>query len=166
MNWLSDSASWVTLLAFLILLVSKFLLVRQAMGNIINDFSLNYLENFDAEQTYDELVVDDENENNGPMGLISSMNLKSVEFIRINDESGNPLEKPETVALYQNLPRNCLLQVHVRIPEGYPLYEIKIKREDYVWLRREVTYNGFEYRKALTASGKATWKTYLYYLFK
>ncbi len=166
MGWLSVSASWVTLLAFLILIVSKFLLVRHAMGNIINDFTLDYLDSFDEERIYDEITIDEDNEYNGPMGIISSMNLNTIKFVRINDNEGNPLRQPRTVVVYKNLPRNCLLEVNILIPEGYSLYELIIQREDFVMLRKEVSYNGSGYKKYSQSEAKASWRTYLYYLLK
>ena len=166
MDWLSVSASWVTLLAFLILIVSKFLLVRHAMGNIINDFTLDYLDSFDEERIYDEITIDEDNEYNGPMGIISSMNLHTIKFVRINDNDGNPLRQPRTVVEYKNLPRNCLLEVNILIPEGYSLYELIIQREDFVMLRKEVSFNGSGYKRYSQSEAKASWRTYLYYLLK
>ena len=166
MDWLSITASWVTLVAFMILLMSKYILVRHAMGNIINDFTLDYLDSFDEDNVYDEITIDDDNEYNGPLGIISSMNLHTIKFVRINDDEGNPLGHPYLVAEYKNLPRNCLLEVNILIPEGCSLYELIIQREDFVTLRKEVSYNGSGYKKYSQSEAKASWRTYLYYLLK
>lgn len=166
MDWLSDAASWITLLSFAILILSKIYLVRQTMGNIINDFTLDYLDTFDDERVYDEITVDENNEYNGPLGIISSMNLQTIKFVRINDDEGNPLNKPRTVAVYKNLPRNCLLQVNILIPEGCSFYKLVIVREDYVTLHKEVSYNGSGYKKYEKSKANVSWRTYLYYLLK
>lgn len=166
MDLLSVSASWVTLISFAILMFSKIYLVHQTMNNIINDFTLDYLNTIDEDQVYDEITIDGDNEYNGPLGLISSMNLQTIKFVCINNEEGNPLSTPKTVATYENLPKHCLLQVNIRIPEGYPLYELIIKREDYITLRKAVTYNGSGYKKHQISNAKANWRTYLYYLLR
>lgn len=166
MDLLSIIASWATLVAFVILLVSKYFLVRQAMENIINDFYLDYLDTFDDEKTFDTITIDEDNDYNGPLGIISSMNLRKIEFVSKNDEEGNPLSCPQTIAVYENLPRDCLLEVNIRIPEGYPIYELIIHREDFVTLRKEVSYNGSGYKKYSQSEAVVNWRTYLYYLLK
>ncbi len=50
----------------------------ETMGNIINAFTLDYLDSFDEENVYDEITIDDDNEYNGPLGIISSMNLDNL----------------------------------------------------------------------------------------
>lgn len=100
------------------------------------------------------------------MGIISSMNLHTIKFVRINDNDGNPLRQPRTVVEYKNLPRNCLLEVNILIPEGYSLYELIIQREDFVMLRKEVSFNGSGYKRYSQSEAKASWRTYLYYLLK
>ena len=165
MSWtcISNIASLATLITFLVLLTGKRYLIKARKNQIIQEFSFDYLYDHNQTDTYD-LVIIDENPPNGDMFLVSSVFLRSITFYKICDDNGDPIIPRQKVTTYNNLPKNRLLQIKIRLPESDALYEIEAERDDYVIITREVNYNGTGYHINDTIRGRFTCRSYIYYL--
>lgn len=165
MNWplIGNIASIATLGSFLFLVCSKVRMIKERKEQIVQEFTFDYLTDEDHSNIYDEVIIDKDSHND-PMLLLSSAPLRTIDFYRINDEAGNPVEPRKKVNSYNNLPRNRLLKIQIRIPEGYTLYEIEARRDDYVIITRKAAYNGSGYQKNNEPRGRFTFRSYLYYL--
>ena len=166
MNWplLGNIAAIATLISFSLLLLSKLLLIKARKDQIIHEFSFDYLYNQEQSNIYDEVIIDEDTQN-GDFFLLSSAPLRSIVFYRIHDDEGNPIKPRMKLHTYKDLPKNQLLQISIRVPEGYPLYEIEAQRDDYVIITKEVSYNGSGYKKYNNPRSRFTFYSYLYYIF-
>jgi len=162
---ISNISAIATLIAFVILITGKIILVRSRKSSLINEFSFDYLIAEKWDEIYDEWTIDADNPYNGAMCIRSAMGLRKLSVYRINEEDGSPISSPILVSEYKDLPANQLLKIHVRVPEGYPLYKITAVRDDYVTLEKEVSYNGSGLQKYNRAIGKFTIRSYLFYIF-
>ncbi len=173
MDWqlLGGISAFVTFLSFLLLVISKAISVCYRKEQFINEFTFDYFPVSHSKESisevknpdiFDEVIID-ENPDNGPMFLISSAPLRYIDFFRINDKSGNPLEHREKIQSYTNLPSNRLLKIQISIPEGYAIYEIKACRHDYAIIIKDASYNGSSYSKNNAPVGHFTFKSFLYY---
>lgn len=161
---IGNVASIATLLSFLFLIFGKIVLIKERKEQIIQEFTFSYLRNDDQSEVYDEVIID-EDAQNGKMFLLSSAPLRTIDFYRINDDAGNPIIPRKKEFSYSNLPKNRLLRIWINIPEGDSLYEIEARRDDYVIITKEVSYNGSGNQKHDEPQGQLTFRSYLYYLF-
>ena len=162
---ISNISAIATLIAFIILITGKIILVVSRKNSLINEFSFDYLVAEQWNEIYDEWPIDADNLYNGEMCVRSAMGLRKLSVYRINEEDGTPLPSPILISEYKNLPANQLLKIHIRVPEGFPLYRITATRDDYVILEKEVFCNASGLQKYNYAHGKFTFRSYLFYIF-
>ena len=162
---IANISAIATLIAFVILVTGKIILVNSRKSSLINEFSFDYLFEDQWNEIYDEWVIDSDNSYNGAMCIRSAMGLKKLSVYKINEEDGTPIPAPVLISEYNNLPANQLLKIHIRVPEGYPLYKITAVRDDYVRLAKEISCNLSGLQRYNLAHGTFTFQSYLFYIF-